>query len=95
MAKLQEFQADFKEVEPFLKCSKFSSDNQLLVTGGEDCIVRVYDLNTQDYKSSTKKFELQGHSEPITSLDISPDKKYIVSSSSDKSCLIYDLTKNG
>lgn len=78
-----------------MNCCKFSRDNSLLATGGEDCKVRIYELDIKDYKSSKMIFELEGHYEPINGVDISPDKKFAISSSSDRSCLIYNLEKRG
>ena len=78
-----------------MNCCKFSRDNTLLATGGDDCIVRVYQLDTKDFKSSNKLLELQGHFAPINAVDISPNKKLLISSSSDRSCLIFDLEKKG
>lgn len=67
----------------------------MIAAGGDDCIVRVYSLNVTDFKTSDKIFELEGHFEPINSLDFSKDNKLLVSSSLDKSCLIFNLEKKG
>ena len=56
--------------------------------------MRVFKL-TADFKESEKIFELSGHSEPVNSVDISPNKKYLISSSVDKTCTIYNLENKG
>ena len=89
------FQADFKTVEAAVNCCKYSRDNSLLATGGDDFTVRVFKLNTQDYRSAEKVLELLGHYEAINSVDFSPDNKLLISSSSDKSCIIFNLEKKG
>ena len=78
-----------------MNCCKYSRDNTLSATGGDDFIVRVFKLDTKDFKSSEKILELPGHYEPINSVDFSPDKKLLISSSTDKSCIIYNLEKRG
>eukprot|EP00347_Sterkiella_histriomuscorum_P010848 403374692 len=95
LEKLQEFQADFKKEEASVNCCKYSKDNSLLATGGDDFVVRVFKLDTKDYKSSEKILELPGHYEPINAVDFSPDKKLLISSSTDKSCIIFNLEKRG
>lgn len=91
-----EFEADFKKDGPNVNCCKFSKDNGLLATGGADGVVRVFQLETKDFFSSVKKLhELVGHFETITGVDISPDQRLLISSSSDKSCLIFNLQKGG
>ncbi|CDW89290.1 serine threonine protein kinase with wd40 repeats [Stylonychia lemnae] len=95
LLKLQEFQADFKKEEASVNCCRFSRDNSLLATGSDDFHVRVFKLNTSDYKSQEKLFELPGHFESINSVDFSPDNKYLISSSTDASCIIFNLEKKG
>lgn len=38
---------------------------------------------------------MQGHCDSVNSVDISPNKKYLISSSSDRSCFIFDLERKG
>jgi WD40 repeat protein len=66
----------------------------MIATGGDDFIVRVFTLSS-DFKQANLLHELKGHFEPVNSVDISPDKKFLVSSSSDKSCMIFNLEKKG
>jgi|LauGreDrversion4_2_1035121.scaffolds.fasta_scaffold569249_1 hypothetical protein len=41
-----EFVADFKKGdEPSVNCCKFSFDNGLIATGGDDCLVRIFKLD--------------------------------------------------
>ena len=67
----------------------------MIATGGDDCIVRVFTLDTKDFKSSNKILELTGHFESVNAVDFTPNKKLLITSSTDKSCLIFDLEKKG
>ena len=66
----------------------------MIATGSDDCIARVFKLSA-DYKTCEKLFELAAHSEPINNIDISPDKKLLITSSTDKTCTIFNLQKGG
>ena len=77
-----------------MNCCRLSRDNSLIATGSDDYLVRVFKL-TPDFKESEKIFELSGHSEPVNLVDISPNKKYLISSSIDKTCTIYNLENKG
>jgi WD40 repeat protein len=74
---------------------RFSRDNKLLACGGEDSVVRVYEFDKPDFTSSKLVVELTGHIDSVNSIDISPDKKMLISSSADKSCIIYSLERQG
>lgn len=58
-------------------------------------MVRLFKINTQYFKSSEKLYELPGHCDPINAVDISPNNKFLISSSSDRSVLIFNLEKKG
>lgn len=95
-----EFQADFKGGdEAFLNCCRLFRDNSLLATGGDDCKVRVFKLNPNNQfkpdgpEGSEVKpiLTLEGHCDSINCVDFSPNGKLLVSSSSDCSCLIFNI----
>lgn len=102
LLKLREFQADFKKGdEPSANVCRFSSDNSLIATGGDDCTVRVFKLDpSKGFKTEENEPELrailtlEGHFEPVNCVDFSPDSKLLISSSTDCSCFIFncDLT---
>lgn len=103
LIKLLEFQADFKKgEEASLNCCKLSSDNTLLATGGDDCVARVYSLTTGNEftpdtvpKGEIKPIiTLEGHSDPVNCVSFSSDAKLLVTSSSDRSCLIFNVDRN-
>ena len=67
-----------------------SFDNSLLATGGEDNVVRVFQLS-KDFKSSEKKLDLQVATAPIMSVDFSRDNCFLVAGSKDGTAYIFDL----
>jgi len=95
LSKLLEFTADFKKEEPATNVCRFSSDNRLIGTGGDDCIARVFQLNPDNaFKHEGDELKpalcLEGHFEPINCIDFSSDSKLLISSSGDCSCLIFN-----
>lgn len=58
-------------------------------------MVRVFKIETSDFKSSNKFYELPGHCDPVNAVDISNNNNYLISSSSDRSVLIFNLEKKG
>lgn len=62
--------------------------NGTLVSGGKDRTVRVWDL-----AGGRQRFKMEGHSDAVRSVAISPDGKLAASGSDDKSILIWDLSK--
>lgn len=95
LIKLLEFTADFKKEEPAVNVCRFSTDNRLIGTGGDDCVARVFQLNPDNaFKHEGEELKpalcLEGHFEPINCLDFSSDSKLLVTSSGDYSCLIFN-----
>jgi WD40 repeat protein len=69
-------------------CFTFSSDNRLLVRGGFDRLVRVYDI-----QSGTELAAFKGHDGAVTALAFAPNGKRLASASLDSTALIWDVAK--
>lgn len=91
---IKRIEADFHEKTPEVTKVRWSQDNKLIVSGGEDGVMRVFRVN---YSGSTKidgfelAHELGIHSEAINDVCINQDNTLAISSSSDKTCRIYSL----
>jgi hypothetical protein len=59
------------------------SDNGLVAAVNENTVT-IFD------KTGSLAYELKGHSEPVNSVDISTDGKFIVTASSDKKCFLWN-----
>lgn len=66
-------------------------DGSLLVTGGADGVVAVWNLGDESGKLIELQRSLCAHSQPITALTVSQSWGIIVSGSSDNSSIIWDL----
>ncbi len=64
---------------------KFLPDNRKIVTGGNDHMVRVWDIITGE-----ELMTMSGHSDIVWSVAVSQDGKYLASASSDKTVKIWD-----
>jgi WD40 repeat protein len=79
----------WKKLKPITSVA-FSPDNQLVVTGDEDGLVRVWDR-----ESGTKMTDLRGHLQAtINSARFSPDGKLIVTAAEDGTTRIWDVCGN-
>lgn len=67
----------------------FSPDNALLAAGGQDNILRVYDM-----ASGRIRLELTGHTALIHPTAFSPDGRFVASGAEDKTVRVWE-TKNG
>jgi WD40 repeat protein len=74
------------------KCidAKVIPDGKLVVSGHYDKSVKIHSLHTGERIADIKQI----HDESITSIAISPDKHYLVTSSKDNTCRIIDLRMN-
>lgn len=64
----------------------FSPDGQYLITGGDDRIVKVWDIQTGDMKT-----RLKAHASSVHSIDVSPDGNHLVSGSVDGIIILSDF----
>jgi WD40 repeat protein len=72
-----------------VRCSKFISRKQWIITAADDMFIRVYNYNTLE---KIKTFE--GHTDYIRSLAIHPTQPYVLSSSDDMLIKLWDWNKN-
>ncbi|XP_056142230.1 prolactin regulatory element-binding protein [Lampris incognitus] len=79
-----EVQSDLNPQDPLQKVVRFSSDLGLLLTGGTDGHVRVW-----EYPSLKKKFDFKAHKGEIEDLDMSPGNKHLVTVGRDFVCSVW------
>ncbi|XP_056458861.1 prolactin regulatory element-binding protein [Gadus chalcogrammus] len=79
-----EVQSDLNPVDPLQKVVRFSSDLSLLMTGGTDGHIRVW-----EYPSLKKKFDFKAHEGEIEDLDLSPGNEHLVSVGRDFVCSVW------
>lgn len=77
-------QADFSPQDPCVKCVRFSLDLTLLLSGGADGFVRVW-----EFPSLKEKLNFRAHKDELEDIDISPDKKHIVTVGRDFECSVW------
>lgn len=70
----------------FVSAVAWSPDGKLLASGGGDCQILIWNIETKDYICS-----LTGHTKAITCLAWSPDGKRIVSGSFDHTVRVWDI----
>jgi len=69
-----------------VKSIRISPDGQMIVSGGDDDTVKIWDLETGELQKT-----LWGHDGPVQSVDISPDGQTIASGSWDNTIKLWDL----
>ncbi|XP_012688956.2 prolactin regulatory element-binding protein [Clupea harengus] len=77
-------QTDLNPKDPLQKCVRFSADLKLLLAGGTDGHIRVW-----EYPDLKAKFDFKAHEGEIEDLDITPDKKHMVTVGRDFSCSVW------
>lgn len=70
-----------------------TDDGELLLTGGEDCVVNVWAMGKQDKYELIHLRSLCGHSGAITCVAVSTQYSLVVSGSSDSGVLLWDLNR--
>ncbi|KAM6935761.1 guanine nucleotide-exchange factor SEC12 [Lycodopsis pacificus] len=81
---LAEVMSDLNPQDPLQKVVRFSPDLSLLLTGGTDGHIRVW-----EFPSLKKKFDFKAHEGEIEDLDMSPGNKHLVSIGRDFSCSVW------
>jgi serine/threonine protein kinase len=69
-----------------VRCVAISPDGQFLVSGGDDRIVKVWNINEGE-----EIYTLIGHSGSVTSVAISPDGETLASGSADRTIKLWNL----
>lgn len=80
-------QTDFTEIDPIQRVVRISSDGKLMVTGGTDGKIRLW-----NFPQMIEQSVLKGHSKEIDDLDFSPNCKHLISIAKDGLGIIWDLT---
>ncbi|XP_059195985.1 prolactin regulatory element-binding protein isoform X2 [Centropristis striata] len=81
---LAEVQSDLNPKDPLQKVVRFSPDLSLLLTGGTDGHIRVW-----EFPSLKKKYDFKAHEGEIEDLDMSPGNKHLVTIGRDFSCSVW------
>lgn len=81
---LAEVMSDMNPQDPLQKVVRFSPDQSLLLTGGTDGHVRVW-----EFPSLKKKFDFKAHEGEIEDLDMSPGNKHLVTVGRDFVCSVW------
>lgn len=81
---LAEVQSDLNPQDPLQKAVRFSPDLSLLLTGGTDGHIRVW-----EFPSLKKKFDFKAHEGEIEDLDISPGNKHLVTVGRNFACSVW------
>ncbi|KAI3361606.1 hypothetical protein L3Q82_013744 [Scortum barcoo] len=79
-----EVQSDLSPQDPLQKVVRFSPDLSLLLTGGTDGHIRVW-----EFPSLRKKFDFKAHQGEIEDLDMSPGNKHLVTVGRDFACSVW------
>jgi len=76
--------------EGWVSCVRFSPNTQtpLIVSGGWDCMVKVWDLTTCKLKN-----DLAGHTGNINTVTVSPDGSLCASGGKDGTAMLWDLNE--
>ncbi|XP_054639005.1 prolactin regulatory element-binding protein [Dunckerocampus dactyliophorus] len=81
---MAELQSDVNPQDPLQKVVRFSPDLSLLLTGGTDGHIRVW-----EFPSLKKKLDFQAHKGEIEDLDLSKDNKHLVTVGRDFACSVW------
>lgn len=82
--RLAEVQSDLNPQDPLQKVVRFSPDLSLLLTGGTDGHIRVW-----EFPSLKKKYDFKAHEDEVEDLDMSPGNKRLVTVGRDFSCSVW------
>ncbi|XP_012712585.1 prolactin regulatory element-binding protein [Fundulus heteroclitus] len=81
---LAEVLSDLNPRDPLQKVVRFSPDMNLLLTGGTDGYIRIW-----EFPSLKKKFDFKAHEEEIEDLDMSTESKQLVTVGRDFTCNVW------
>ncbi len=72
----------------------FSEDGGLLVSGGNDNAIKVWELN-KNGAAPTLRLTLWGHTDAVSAVKLSPDCKTIASGSWNKTVRLWSIAQAG
>ena len=75
-----------KDGDLYIRSVCFNPDGRYLATGAEDKLIRVWDINRKEIKTT-----FSGHEQDIYSLDFSHQGRYIASGSGDRTVRVWDI----
>lgn len=74
---------DFNKDEPLQRIVKINAEGNMMVTGGTDGYIRLWDFPIEKSKGTQPLKEYEGHTKEIDDIDISADGNFIVSVAKD------------
>ncbi|KAI6091204.1 WD40 repeat-like protein [Hypoxylon rubiginosum] len=75
--------------DAYVRSVSFSPDGVYLITGDEERVIRVWNIETQTIRNV-----FEGHEQDICSLDCAPNGRIIASGSTDKTIRLWDMEQN-
>lgn len=85
---------DFSEDEPLQRIVKVNNDCNLMVTGGTDGYIRLWNYPIVNLKETKPIKVYEGHTKEIDDIDISSDGKFIVSVAKDGKAYHWNTVSN-
>lgn len=85
---------DFSEDEPLQRIVKVNNDGNLMVTGGTDGCIRLWNFPIIKSNETNPLKTYEGHTKEIDDIDISPDGKFIVSVAKDGKAFHWNTVTN-
>jgi len=85
---------DFNEDEPLQRIVKINNDGNIMVTGGTDGCIRIWNFPIVKSKETNPLKEFEGHTKEIDDIDISSDSKFIVSVAKDGKAYHWNIITN-
>ncbi|MEL7408726.1 MAG: WD40 repeat domain-containing protein [Cyanobacteria bacterium J06558_2] len=84
---------EFKAHDNWIRAITFSSDGELIISGGEDSSIKIWQFDRENPKAKPNKplNVLKGHQSWVHSIRCSSDSKYVVSGSVDHSARVWDI----
>lgn len=85
---------DFSQDEPLQRIVKVNSDGNVMVTGGTDGCIRLWNFPIRKSKETVPLKTYEGHTKEIDDIDISSDGKFIVSVAKDGKAYHWNTVTN-